>query len=60
MRAFAVVLLLAVVAAPARAEPSIKLRFATIAPEGTGWAREVKAFAREIESGSDGRVAIHV
>jgi TRAP-type C4-dicarboxylate transport system substrate-binding protein len=60
VRAFAVVLLLAVVAAPARAEPSIKLRFATIAPEGTGWAREVKAFAREIESGSDGRVAIHV
>lgn len=42
-----------------RAEPQVKLRFATIAPEGTGWAREVKAFAREIESESNGRIAMH-
>lgn len=58
MRAWAVVLL-ALVAAPARAEPQVKLRFATIAPEGTGWAREVKAFAREIESQSGGRISMH-
>jgi TRAP-type C4-dicarboxylate transport system substrate-binding protein len=38
----------------------VRLRFATIAPEGTGWAREVKAFARQIETGSNGRIAIHV
>jgi len=48
-------------AAPSlRAEPTIHLRFATIAPEGTGWAREVKAFAREIEAASGGRVSMHV
>ncbi len=49
---------LVALAVPARAEP-IKLRFATIAPEGTGWAREVKAFARDIESQSGGRIAMH-
>jgi TRAP-type transport system periplasmic protein len=53
------VVLLALVAAPVRAEPQVKLRFATIAPEGTGWAREVKAFAREIESQSGGRISLH-
>ena len=58
MRAYAVVLL-ALVAAPVRAEPQVKLRFATIAPEGTGWAREVRAFAREIESASNGRISMH-
>ena len=54
-----VVVLLALVATPLRAEPQVRLRFATIAPEGTGWAREVKAFAREIESESDGRISLH-
>jgi len=39
---------------------AVRLRFATIAPEGTGWAREVKAFAREIETASNGRIAMHV
>ena len=57
-------LVLAVVAAvaPSRAhaEPSYRLRFATIAPEGTGWAREVQAFVREIETNSGGRVGMHV
>jgi TRAP-type C4-dicarboxylate transport system substrate-binding protein len=42
------------------AEPQFRLRFATIAPEGTGWAREVKAFTREIETNSNGRIDIHV
>ena len=51
-----------VAAAPsrARAEPVYRLRFATIAPEGTGWAREVQAFVREIEGNSGGRVGMHV
>ena len=40
-------------------EPQYRLRFATIAPEGTGWAREVKAFAREIETASNGRLSVH-
>ena len=54
-------LLLVTLAAPSLwAEPSIHLRFATIAPEGTGWAREVKAFARDIENDSNGRVSMHV
>jgi TRAP-type C4-dicarboxylate transport system substrate-binding protein len=33
------------------------LRFATIAPEGTAWAREVKAFSREVETLTGG--ALH-
>jgi TRAP-type C4-dicarboxylate transport system substrate-binding protein len=52
--------LVTLVAPSLRAEPTIHLRFATIAPEGTGWAREVKAFAREIEGASGGRVSMHV
>ncbi len=48
------------VPARTRADPQYRLRFATIAPEGTGWAREVKAFTREIETGSGGRINIHV
>ena len=59
MRLCAPLLLLAL-AAPLRAEPTVRLRFATIAPEGTGWAREVKAFAREIETASAGRLSMHV
>jgi TRAP-type C4-dicarboxylate transport system substrate-binding protein len=43
-----------------QAEPIVHLRFATIAPDGTGWAREVKAFTRQIEIASGGRIAIHV
>ena len=58
---FLAALVLSTLAAPSlHAEPTIHLRFATIAPEGTGWAREVKAFAREIEDASNGRVAMHV
>jgi len=58
---FLLPLLLALLVSDAsRADPIVHLRFATIAPEGTGWAREVKAFTREIENASNGRVAIHV
>ncbi len=48
----AVVLLLA---GAARAEPRV-LRMATIAPEGTSWARELKAYARDIEALTNGEL----
>lgn len=60
MRIFAAALVLTLVTSPLRADPPIRLRFATIAPEGTGWAREVQAFTREIEAGAGGRLSIHV
>ena len=34
------------------------LRFASVAPEGTGWAREFKAFARDAEAFSNGQVRV--
>jgi TRAP-type C4-dicarboxylate transport system substrate-binding protein len=46
---------------PARAEESATptvLRMAAIAPDGTAWAREMKAFARAIEEESRGRVRL--
>ena len=39
-------------------EPRFILRLATVAPDGTPWAREVKAFAREVESLSSGEVQV--
>src|SRR5260370_35112001 len=41
----------------ARAEPTT-LRIATIAPEGSAWARELRSFSRDVESRSDGAVRI--
>jgi TRAP-type C4-dicarboxylate transport system substrate-binding protein len=52
MRPVALLLLLA---APASAEPTV-LRMAAIAPDGTAWARELKALARAIETDTGGRV----
>ena len=60
VRCFAALLLATLVSSSVRAEPQVRLRFATIAPDGTGWAREVKAFAREIENASSGRVGLHM
>jgi TRAP-type C4-dicarboxylate transport system substrate-binding protein len=42
----------------ARAEPAHVLRMAAVAPEGTAWARELKAFARDVESRTKGGVRI--
>src|SRR5262249_279368 len=42
--------------ATALAEPRWTLRMATPAPEGTAWAREIKAFSREVEAGPHGEV----
>src|SRR6266850_2158210 len=44
-------------AAEDRGEDGLTLRMAAIAPEGTGWAREMRAFARDVEQGTHG--AIH-
>ncbi|HWE29585.1 MAG TPA: TRAP transporter substrate-binding protein DctP, partial [Polyangia bacterium] len=41
----------------ARGEP-VTLRVATIAPEGTAWAREFHAWARDVDAGTGGAVRI--
>ncbi len=41
----------------ARAEPQL-IRFATIAPDGTTWARELKAWAQDVERESGGSVKL--
>ena len=45
------------IAANTEAEP-VTLRMAAIAPEGTAWAREIKGFAREVESATNGEVKV--
>ncbi len=52
-----VALALLTLALPARAD-EVTLRMGTMAPDGTAWARELKAFAREVESRTDGQVHI--
>jgi TRAP-type C4-dicarboxylate transport system substrate-binding protein len=44
-------------AGSAGAEP-VQLRMATLAPDGTQWARDLKAVAREVENGTHGEVKI--
>ena len=45
-------------APPSRAPIRPTLRLATIAPQGTGWAREFSAWARDVEAGTHG--AVHI
>ncbi|HUS66217.1 MAG TPA: TRAP transporter substrate-binding protein DctP [Kofleriaceae bacterium] len=42
----------------ARAAEPVTLRLASVVPDGTAWARELKAFAREVHQLTDGRVLI--
>jgi TRAP-type transport system periplasmic protein len=50
---------LAALASPAAAEPPrFVLRMASVAPEGTAWAREMKAFAREVDVATRGEVHV--
>jgi len=57
MPLFRFALLLAVFCpAAAHANEPIVLRFATLVPDGTAWARELKAAAREVESQTQGQV----
>lgn len=62
MSARAAAIVLAVVlsgaSSGARAEPQVTLRFATIAPEGTSWTRELRAFAAKVETRTQSRVKI--
>jgi TRAP-type C4-dicarboxylate transport system substrate-binding protein len=49
---------LLVLASSAYAEPGVVLRFGSAAPEGTAWAREARAFGREVEAQTSGRVRV--
>src|SRR5260370_23443785 len=42
----------------ARATEQIVLRIATVAPDGTAWARELRAFSREAEEQPHGRLKV--
>src|SRR5260370_38171731 len=39
-------------------EPIYTLRLATLAPQGTGWAREMQAFSRDVALATNGQVAL--
>jgi TRAP-type C4-dicarboxylate transport system substrate-binding protein len=57
MRFSAGVLLVALFAGTAAADP-VTLRFASLVPEGTAWSRELRAFAREVETLSNGKLRV--
>src|SRR6478735_543718 len=58
MRA-ALVLSLCLIAATAAAdEPTYVLRMASTIPQGTAWAREMQAFARDVSLSTNGQVAM--
>src|SRR6202012_1205414 len=44
-------------ASTARAD-RIVLRMATAAPDATSWAKELRAFGRDVEASTDGQIAI--
>jgi TRAP-type C4-dicarboxylate transport system substrate-binding protein len=44
--------------ATANAAPGIRLRMAAIAPEGTGWAREIHALSRDVAEATAGAVEL--
>lgn len=51
-------LALALLAGVAHAEPKHVMRFSCVAPEGSLWGREMRAFAREVESATQGAVQV--
>jgi TRAP-type C4-dicarboxylate transport system substrate-binding protein len=57
VRWFAVIAIVATAGSPARAEPH-RLRIATAAPDGTSFAREFRAFARDVEATTHGEVTV--
>jgi TRAP-type transport system periplasmic protein len=57
MRLAFVPITVAVLASAAGADP-IVLRMASVAPEGTAWARELKAFGREVQASTNDEVQI--
>lgn len=62
LRLSALLGLLATTTLPARhaAAETVTLRLATIAPTGSGWAREFAAWGRDIEAGTQGAVRIKI
>jgi TRAP-type C4-dicarboxylate transport system substrate-binding protein len=50
-------LLVSLVSGVSSADPVV-LKLAAIAPEGTSWAREVRAFARDVETSTNGAVKV--
>jgi TRAP-type C4-dicarboxylate transport system substrate-binding protein len=54
----ALALLLPLLATSARADGPATLRFATVAPDGSSWAREIKAVTRSVEDASAGQLRI--
>jgi TRAP-type C4-dicarboxylate transport system substrate-binding protein len=45
-------------ALPAHAEPHWVLKMATVAPDGTTWAHEIKSFSNEVETATHGEVRL--
>ena len=58
MRVASAVAALTVAASMARAAEPVVLRMATVAPDGTAWARELRAAAREVEEQTRGRLKL--
>jgi TRAP-type C4-dicarboxylate transport system substrate-binding protein len=56
-RLLALCVLIPITAAPARAEPLV-LRMATVAPEGSSWAREMHEFGADLERRTHGEVRL--
>ena len=50
--------MLLVSATPASGEPEVVLRLASVAPDGSILARELRTFASEVESETEGKVRI--
>jgi TRAP-type C4-dicarboxylate transport system substrate-binding protein len=57
-RALLIALVSSFVAVAHAEEPTTVLRMAAIAPDGTSWARELKAFARGVESETGGALRV--
>ncbi len=53
---FSALLLLSLIALPLPAATTLKI--ATIAPDGTSWMKQMRAAAKQIEQGSEGRVKL--
>jgi len=51
-----VILLIALLMAPAVGAQGVRLKIATLAPDGTLWMKELKKAAEEVEERTDGRV----
>jgi TRAP-type transport system periplasmic protein len=58
MRLVAAIVCVAVLAPVVARADEVVLRLGTMAPAGTAWARELNAFAREVDARTNGRVRI--